>query len=176
MSLRRIRPGLRGTEQAFADFLATISVLRPLAAGPDRRDRHPKAEDVCLEFGERCLRLTFDLELLVRLGTPPSPVGAVWTWPQAFRSLRSTTEGGQDIVVCLSRLAVVGPSALVAEAFVVANAVGELLLSAPLGRSRSKTRQPARMATFCENLEESRFVIQQFLAAVRQADFSPELG
>lgn len=87
-----------------------LSLIKRIREHPD--DPAPGTWDVrrgaYLRFQETALGATQALQLLASLGTPPSLVGAVWTWPAALRASRHMMDAFNAALAALFEVRLVG--------------------------------------------------------------------
>ena len=103
----------------------------------------PGAIDASLRFLHLGLRILTNLGTLDALGIPPSLQGAVWSWPQAFRSLREVGVSTNQLAEEVLMIRTLGSSELADAAYDAARRLTDLLKSSQPTRDKRREFVPA---------------------------------
>ena len=104
----------------------------------------PDAKDSSLEFLRAGMRVLTHLGILDSLGVPPSVVGAVWTWPQVFRSQRILLESANQLAEEVLIIRALGSTQLADAAFHTAQQLAQLMKQSQPTRGRPRQFVPTQ--------------------------------
>ena len=117
----------------------------PSTGTPNLRRQAPLCQErrkrACSSFERRFAPLTH-LGILDAMGIPPSIQGAVWSWPQAFRSLRVLVESSNQLAEEALVIRTLGSNELADAAVEAAQAISSLMQASQPSRSNQRKFVP----------------------------------
>lgn len=123
----------RRVRELGSDVLSILGRLRRHPA--DRAPGDKQTRTVAyVRFQESAAVALFHVQLIATLGTPPRLVGAVWTWPSAWRAMRRFSEGMTEMLTSLLGVALVGDQEVLDRAIIVGEKLGSTASSFPARR------------------------------------------
>jgi hypothetical protein len=121
----------------------------------------PEATDASISFLRAGMRLLTHLGIVDALGIPPSVQGALWSWPQVFRSLRILVESSSQLAEEVLIIRAVGSTQLADAAFDAAQHLAQLM------KQSQPTRWQPRHFVPNEKLEEAVAALAAFRRLMR---------
>lgn len=143
-------------------WLWGASMMRASEAGTKKRsDNLPGTLDACIRMLHASISVLTHLGTLNRLGVPPSPLGAMWSWPQAWRSFRAVVEAANEVAAEVLIVRTLGSTELADSAYDAAKMISELMQSSTATRKRPRDFVPQ------DKLEQTVDALVQFRTMVR---------
>lgn len=143
-----------------------VALTRRATEVPDRRAL-PGALDDYLAFESAALRALMHIQLVGTVGTPPSLVGGLWSWPQVLRSWRRIVEELEEMLAAFGRLAVTGSSSENTAAVAVGLAIGGIC------SAWKPIRRQADQPEFAELVAQANDALSAFVSTVAAARRQP---
>lgn len=91
-------------------------------------------------FASAALATSQDLQLIAAIGTPPKLLGALWSWPIAFRASRRVPDRFLDTLSAMVEISLLGDRTVLQAAGEAGEALADVAASFPEQRGRQVAR------------------------------------